>query len=153
MTNLFDNHTAQLTEQIHLLRGLLAIELDAWTAYRELHAWMRHDDRRFEIARMRDSHHEHVVVLQRCLRDLGVHVPPAPADTGTEVMFFAAGDKRLISMWFREEEIARAYETALESRVLVPKVRQMLQRALHDEHRHYAWLASQVETRPRPGLH
>jgi uncharacterized protein (TIGR02284 family) len=138
-----------------LLKDLAQLDFDAAAAYQA--AIDRLDNAEFKTAltEFREDHLRHTRELGECLREMG-QTAPTEGDmkqilTKGKVMIGSMmGDTAILeAMRTNEDDTVTAYDRAVGHRDCPPSVRDVLERAQGDEHRHCAWVQQALATLKR----
>jgi len=133
---------------IRLLNDLLVMELALLQTYDAATAGLRDGLMATQLRHFEVDHERHLIELRSCVGALGGSpVADCRGTVSVSLSPVSASLTSLIAMWSHEDEMARAYENALERRMVLsaPVVRRTLCDILEDEQRHWAWLALRVE--------
>lgn len=136
------------TDFMAALKDLVELEYDTVEAYQAAINRIESEEYLDKLREFKKDHLRHITELTNYLQKVG-ETAPTGADLkslltqGKVVIMELRGDKGvLLAMKSNEEETNRAYERLNEFENISPEVKELLERNLQDERRHFAWLNS-----------
>ncbi len=134
-----------------LLKDLARLDFDAAAAYQAAIDRLEKTEFKTALGEFRDDHLRHTRELGECLREMG-KTAPTEGDMkqilakGKVIIGGLMGDKAILeAMRTNEDDTVTAYDRAVGHRDCPPSVRDVLERAQGDEHRHCAWVVSTLK--------
>jgi uncharacterized protein (TIGR02284 family) len=134
-----------------LLTHLTQLDFDAAAAYQAAIDRLENAVFKTALSEFRDDHLRHTRELGECLMEMG-KAAPKEGDMkqilakGKVVIGGLMGDSAILeAMRTNEDDTVTAYDRAVGHRDSPPSVRDVLERAQGDEHRHCAWMLSAIK--------
>jgi uncharacterized protein (TIGR02284 family) len=135
---------------LELIQKLIRLEYDAIGAYQAAIDRVELEGNPLALQGFAADHERHLQELSNALRELG-QAPPQQGDfkgvlaKGAVLATSRLGDRAVLTAMKRNEEHTnRAYDEVLSRADLDPKLREVVERNLWDEQRHWAWFDERI---------